>query len=149
MRPPSWMYWRKFPYRVSIHWILQAAVFFFYLDLSTILSFGRGNQHFVLLRFLVFFLMNFIISGAFYLRSTNAWNLVQSKISSFGKKISPLLSSEWLIKPYPKQQILDSSKLKQFADDHFKFNENGRMFSKNVGNFSMSWCFQETFIADE
>ena len=28
-----------------------------------------------------------------------------------------------------KQQILDSSKLKQFADDNFKFDENGRKFS--------------------
>ena len=28
--------------------------------------------------------------------------------------------------------ILDSSKLKEFADDNFKFNENGRKFSKWV-----------------
>ena len=32
----------------------------------------------------------------------------------------------------PKQQILDSSKLKEFADDKFKFDENGRKFSKRV-----------------
>ena len=31
-----------------------------------------------------------------------------------------------------KQQILDSSKLKEFADDNFKFHENGRKFSKRV-----------------
>ena len=31
--------------------------------------------------------------------------------------------------PFPKQQILDSSKLKDFADDNFKFEENGRKFS--------------------
>ena len=33
-----------------------------------------------------------------------------------------------------KQQILDSSKLKVFADDNFKFDENGRLFSKRVEN---------------
>ena len=35
---------------------------------------------------------------------------------------------------FPKQQILDSSKLKEFADDNFKFDENGRKFSKRVEN---------------
>ena len=29
-------------------------------------------------------------------------------------------------KPFPKRQILDSSKLKEFADNKFKFDENGR-----------------------
>ena len=39
-------------------------------------------------------------------------------------------------KPYPflKQQILDSFKLKEFANDNFRFNKNGRMFSKWVEN---------------
>ena len=36
--------------------------------------------------------------------------------------------------PFPKQQILDSAKLKEFADDNFKFDENGRKFSKKVEN---------------
>ena len=31
---------------------------------------------------------------------------------------------------YPKRQILESSKLKEFADDNFKLDENGRRFSK-------------------
>ena len=35
---------------------------------------------------------------------------------------------------FTKQQILDSSKLKEFADDNFKFDENGREFSKQVEN---------------
>ena len=30
--------------------------------------------------------------------------------------------------------MLDSSKLKQFADDNFKFDENGRKLSKRVEN---------------
>ena len=34
----------------------------------------------------------------------------------------------------PKQQILDSSKLKEFADDNLKFDENEGKFSKRVEN---------------
>ena len=36
--------------------------------------------------------------------------------------------------PITRQQILDSSKLKKFADDNFKFDENGRKLSKRVEN---------------
>ena len=36
--------------------------------------------------------------------------------------------------PFPKQQILDSFKLKQFADDNFKFDIYGLKFSKRVEN---------------
>ena len=39
-----------------------------------------------------------------------------------------------MLKPFPKQQILDFSKLKEFADYKFEFNENGRKFSKRVEN---------------
>ena len=35
---------------------------------------------------------------------------------------------------FPKRQILDSYKLKEFADDNFRFYENGRKFSKRVEN---------------
>ena len=34
--------------------------------------------------------------------------------------------------PLPKRQILDSSKLKEIADDNFKFDENRREVSKRV-----------------
>ena len=34
--------------------------------------------------------------------------------------------------PFTKRQFLDSSKLKEFADDNFKFDENGRKFFKQV-----------------
>ena len=34
------------------------------------------------------------------------------------------------IEPFPKLQILDSSKLKQFADDNFKFDENGKKLKR-------------------
>ena len=36
--------------------------------------------------------------------------------------------------PLPDDEILDSSKLKDFADDNFKFDENGRKLSKQVEN---------------
>ena len=36
--------------------------------------------------------------------------------------------------PFPKQPILDSSKLKEYADENFNFDENGRKFSKWEGN---------------
>ena len=35
---------------------------------------------------------------------------------------------------FPKQHILDSSKLKKFADNSFQFNENGVKFSKWLNN---------------
>ena len=38
----------------------------------------------------------------------------------------------WFIKLYTRRQILDSSKLKEFADDNFRFDENGGKFSERV-----------------
>ena len=35
---------------------------------------------------------------------------------------------------FPNKTFLDSSKLKQFANNNFKFDENGRKFSKQVEN---------------
>ena len=46
---------------------------------------------------------------------------LESKYSQFTKLINPF-------------QILDSSKLKEFADNNFKFDENGWKFSKRVVN---------------
>ena len=36
--------------------------------------------------------------------------------------------------PITRRQILDSSKLKEFADNYFKYDENGRKLSKRVDN---------------
>ena len=47
----------------------------------------------------------------------------------FTNKHLALLRVKMFYKPFPKGQILDSSKLKEFADDNFKCNENGRKFS--------------------
>ena len=62
---------------------------------------------------------------------------------------------------FPKRQILDSTNLKEFADDNFKFDENGRKFSKwlentvEKGEFAryeqfvpFPQCFQKTYTAD-
>ena len=35
---------------------------------------------------------------------------------------------------FPKRHILESTKLKEFADDKFKFDENDRKFSKPIKN---------------
>ena len=65
------------------------------------------------------------------------------------------------LNPLPKQQILDSSRLKEYADDYFKFDEHGRKFSKRVENTAgrgeiahyqqfrlFPQCFQRTSTAD-
>ena len=36
--------------------------------------------------------------------------------------------------PFPKQKILDSSRLKEFANDRVKFDENGDVVSKGAEN---------------
>ena len=36
--------------------------------------------------------------------------------------------------PFPKRQILDSSKLKEFADNNFKFDKNEGKFSRRIEN---------------
>ena len=36
--------------------------------------------------------------------------------------------------PFPKDKFSHSSKLKELADDNFKFDENGRKFSKQIEN---------------
>ena len=66
-----------------------------------------------------------------------------------------------LVQPFPKQQILGPSKLKEFADNNIKLDENRRMFSKWVENtagkgeiaryaqfFLFPQCFQKTCTAD-
>ena len=63
--------------------------------------------------------------------------------------------------PFPKRQILDPSKVKEFADDNFRFVDNGRVLSKQVKNtvgkgeisrceqfLLFLQCFQKTCSAD-
>ena len=60
---------------------------------------------------------------------------------------SPLLN--FIDQPFPKQQILDSSKLREFLDNNFKCDENGRKFSKQVqktvGKGEIA-CFQQFLL---
>ena len=66
-----------------------------------------------------------------------------------------------MLESFPKRQILDSSILKEFADDNFRFNENGRTISKWVENtvgkgeiahyeqfLLFPQCFQKTLTGD-
>ena len=71
------------------------------------------------------------------------------------------LFTEALDYPFPKHQILDSSKLNELTDDNFELYENGRKFSKwkenTVGKGEIArhkqfllfpQCFQKTCTAD-
>ena len=64
-------------------------------------------------------------------------------------------------KPFPKRKSLDSSKLKEFADNNFNFDVNDRTFSRQVENtvgkgeiaryeqfLLFPQCFQKTCTAD-
>ena len=44
----------------------------------------------------------------------------------------PSRTPVWYRQPFPKWQIVDSSKLKEFTDDNLEFHENGNMFSKAI-----------------
>ena len=74
---------------------------------------------------------------------------------------SPKLACEVKGYSFPKQQILDSSKQREFADNNFEFDKNGRKFSKRVENtvekgeiaryeqfLPFPLCFQKTCTAD-
>ena len=67
-----------------------------------------------------------------------------------------MLESKLSLNPLPDNKMLDWSKLKQFADNNFKFDENSRKFSKRVENtvgkgeiaryeqfLLFPWCFQK------
>ena len=102
-------------------------------------------------------------SPGFYLSSVQVfWKHCESIYDYIFYEISVSL---WkIIKnylPFPKQQILDSSKLKEFADDNFKFDKNGRKFSiwleNTVGKGEIArygqfllfpQCFQKTCTAN-
>ena len=104
--------------------------------------------------------------------SANGFSFDQSKNLSFGKD---LIHSEPVSRRRPKstplqvflhyfftkRQLLNSSKLKEFADENFKIDENGRKFSEQVENTVVKeeiaryeqfllfpHCFQKTCSAD-
>ena len=63
--------------------------------------------------------------------SAVCFNLDHSKNLSSGNELCLSISRPL---PFLKQQILHSFKLKDFADEYFKFDENGRKYSKWVEN---------------
>ena len=84
-----------------------------------------------------------------------------TSIFSFSHKVFHPIKSSNPHLTFPKRQILDSSKLKEFADDNFKFVENGRNLFKQVENnvgkgeiahyeqfLCFPQCFQKTYTAD-
>ena len=99
---------------------------------------------------------------------------MSSTLSKKGKSFEPHLTSlsannfklvdykfSYLVLPFPKPHILDSSKLKDFADDNFKLNGNERKFFKRVENtvgkgeiahykqfLRFPLCFQKTCTTD-
>ena len=79
------------------------------------------------------------------------------------RKLNPLSNNAKFYQPqlYPKRQILDICKLKEFADDLLKFDENGRKSFKSVENtlgkgeiaryeqfLPFPQCFQNTCTLD-
>ena len=66
-----------------------------------------------------------------------------AKILSFDKEIISIFNT------FSKQKILDSSKLKEIANNNFEFGENGKKFfkqvDKTVGNVEIVPCEQFLF----
>ena len=58
-------------------------------------------------------------------------------------------SGKLVTKPMTRRQISDSSKLKEFTEDNFKFDENGRKLSKqvekNVGKGEIA-CYEQFLL---
>ena len=63
-----------------------------------------------------------------------AWVLALSQMTKSNMAVTKLIAfsddKSKFAYPITRQQILDSSKLKEFADDIFKFDENGRKLFK-------------------
>ena len=73
------------------------------------------------------FLVTFILSSA------NAFRLDLCRFFVVGKELT-LYQTILTFNPLPDDKILDRSKLKQSADDDFKFDESSRKFSERVEN---------------
>ena len=63
-----------------------------------------------------------------------------------------MIGDSWFVHlgvyPFPKRQILDSSKLKEFADDNFKSDENGRSSSNRYKTLweKEKWLVKSNFF---
>ena len=57
---------------------------------------------------------------------------IWTDITLCSKEMSWLFTTKPYFQPFPKWQILDSSKLNEFVDNNFKLDENGRKLSKQA-----------------
>ena len=75
----------------------------------------------------------FVISNFSFFNSVFKRLLLQTRINKglLGKGLRYMYCNVVSL-PFPKRQILDSSKLKEFADDNFKFVENSGKSSKRI-----------------
>ena len=79
-----------------------------------------------------------------YVKKHTTWNIQHGihKATSYDLEKKLQQTFRFYIKPFRNDKFLDSSKLKEFEDDNFKFDENGRKFFKRVenvtSNFSLS-----------
>ena len=86
-------------------------------------------------------------------------NLTYDVLSTFARK--QFFTEKKSIYSFPKRQILESSKLKEFADDNFLFDGNVRKLLKRVENtvgkgeivcyeqfLLFPHCFQKTWSTD-
>ena len=80
----------------------------------------------------IFFSLN-VFKSCLLLMLQNEYLWIKELIS-LPSTITLTLSWHIVILTFPRQQILDSSKLKEFADDNFKFDKNSRKLSKRVEN---------------
>ena len=58
-------------------------------------------------------------------------NQTTLKQKSFSESSHRLVGKKRLLNPFPYDKFLDTSKLKEFADDNFKFDKNGGNFFKS------------------
>ena len=77
-----------------------------------------------------------------------------TSISSFSHTVFYLVRNKFCpfsyLLPFPKRQILGSSRLKEYADNNFKFDENGRKFAKRVENTVGKGeiaCYEQFFLS--
>ena len=107
---------------------------------------NAGNQHFLLFPLCFLLFQREILSATVNLSSAYTLDLDKPVVTLY---------------PCPKRQVLDSSKLKEFADDNFKSDGNDEKFSKRVENnvgkgeiarceqvLLFRQCFQKTCTAD-
>ena len=108
---------------------------------NTLITSIVSNSHNVFSK--AFFFVS-ILKSQHFLLSPQCFPYFPNKFLFSQKSLSCCLQMLWiwslkfccLVKSYPitRRQILDSSKLKDFADDNLKFEENGRKLFKPVGN---------------